>query len=236
VLVLTALARQAATTVQQLKSGELNPALLLRGLFDAMPEGLMSLLARFGWSEFDVVQRKLAEVLTQGSSLIATQTLSVGQDAFSLSLSVSLLITVYLAFFLVRDGAGIVRAVLHAVPLAEGHKQALVAQFGTVLRATVRGNLVIALVQGVLGGLALYVLGVGGALLWAVLMAVLALLPAVGASLVWGPLALWLLLTGETWSAAALSAWGVLAISAWWTTCCGLCWWAVTPACPTTWC
>ncbi|WP_247596914.1 AI-2E family transporter [Hydrogenophaga sp. PAMC20947] len=210
VLVLTALARQAATAVEQLKSGELNPALLLRGLFDALPEGLMSLLARFGWSEFDVVQRKLAEVLTQGSSLIATQTLSVGQDAFSLS--VSLLITVFLAFFLVRDGAGIVHTVQQAVPLAEGHKQALVAQFGTVLRATVRGNLVIALVQGVLGGLALYALGVGGALLWAVLMAVLSLLPAVGASLVWGPMAVWLLLTGHTWSGVALIAWGVLAI------------------------
>jgi predicted PurR-regulated permease PerM len=156
------------------------------------------------------VRSKLTEVLTQGSSLIATQTLSVGQDAFSLR--VSLLLTVYLAFFLVRDGAGIVRAVLQAVPLAEGHKQALVAKFGTVLRATVRGNLVIALIQGVLGGLALYTLGVDGALLWAVLMAVLSLLPAVGSSLVWGPLALWLFLTGETGSAVALIAWGVLAI------------------------
>ncbi len=210
VLVLVALAREAAMVVQHLKSGELNPALLLRGLFDALPESLTSLLARFGWSEFDVVQRKLAEVLTQGSRIIATQTLSVGQDAFSLS--VSLLITVYLAFFLVRDGAGIVRAVLHALPLAERHKQALVVQFGIVLRATVKGNLVIALLQGVLGGLAFFVLGVGGALLWAVLMAVLSLLPALGASLVWGPLALWLFLAGQTWSAVALIAWGVLVI------------------------
>jgi predicted PurR-regulated permease PerM len=210
VLVLATLAREAATVVEHLKSGEQNPALLLRGLSDALPESLVSLLARFGWSEFHDVQRKLTEVLTQGSSLIATQTLSVGQDAFSLR--VSLLLTVYLAFFLVRDGAGIVRAVLQAVPLAEGHKQALVAKFGTVLRATVRGNLVIALIQGVLGGLALYTLGVDGALLWAVLMAVLSLLPAVGSSLVWGPLALWLFLTVETGSAVALIAWGVLAI------------------------
>jgi predicted PurR-regulated permease PerM len=213
-LVLATLAREAATVVEHLKSGEQNPALLLRGLSDALPESLVSLLARFGWSEFHDVQHKLTEVLTQGSSLIATQTLSVEQDAFILR--VSLLLTVYLAFFLVRDGAGIVRAVLQAVlqavPLAEGHKQALVAKFGTVLRATFRGNLVIALIQGVLGGLALYTLGVDGALLWAVLMAVLSFLPAVGSSLVWGPLALWLFLTGETGSAVALIAWGVLAI------------------------
>lgn len=210
VLVLAALAREAATVVQHLQSGELNPALLLRGLFDALPEWLTSLLARVGWSEFDVVQRKLAEVLTQGSRLIAAQTLSVGQDAFSLS--VSLLLTVYLAFFLVRDGAGVVRAVLRAIPLADDHKQALLAQFGTVLRATVKGNVVIAGVQGLLGGLAFWVLGVGGALLWAVLMAVLSLLPAVGASLVWGPLAAWLFVSGQTWSALALVAWGVLVV------------------------
>ena len=210
VLVLAALAGEAATVLQQLQSGELNPALLLRSLFGDLPEGLTSLLARVGWSDFDVVQRKLAEVLTQGSRLIATQTLSVGQDAFSLS--VSLLLTVYLAFFLVRDGTGIVRAVLLAIPMAEQHKQSLLAQFGTVLRATVKGNAVIALVQGVLGGLAFWVLGVHGALLWAVLMAVLSLLPAVGASLVWGPLAAWLFVTGQTWSAVALVAWGVLVI------------------------
>ncbi len=210
VLVLAALAREAATVVQHLQSGELNPALLLRGLFDALPDWLTSLLARVGWSEFDVVQRKLAEVLAQGSRLIATQTLSVGQDAFSLS--VSLLLTVYLAFFLVRDGAAIVRAVLRAIPLADDHKQALMAQFGTVLRATVKGNVVIAVVQGVLGGLAFWVLGVGGALLWAVLMAVLSLLPAVGASLVWGPLAAWLFVTGQTGSGVALVAWGVLVV------------------------
>ncbi len=210
VLLLAALAREAAIVFQHLQSGELSPALLLRGVFDVLPEGMKSLLASFGWSEFNDVQRKLAQVLTQGSRLIATQTLSVGQDAFSLS--VSLLITVYLAFFFVRDGAAIVRAVLQAVPLAKTHKQALVAQFGTVLRATVKGNLVIALVQGVLGGLAFYVLGIDAALLWAVLMAVLSLLPAVGGSLVWGPLAVWLFLTGQTWSAVALIAWGVLVV------------------------
>ena len=210
VAVLAALANEAANVVQDLQSGELNPALLLRGLFDALPSWVDALLARVGWSDFDVVQRKLSEVLTEGSRLIATQTLSVGQDAFSLS--VSLLLTIYLAFFLVRDGARIVATVLHAIPLADSHKQALVAQFSTVLRATVKGNIVIALVQGALGGLAFWVLDVGGALLWAVLMAMLSLLPAVGASLVWGPLALWLFLSGQTGSALALVAWGAVVV------------------------
>jgi predicted PurR-regulated permease PerM len=53
--------------------------------------------------------------------------------------------------------------------------------FGTVVRATVKGNVLVAVVQGVLGGLAFWFLGITGALLWAVLMAFLSLLPAAGA-------------------------------------------------------
>ena len=59
--------------------------------------------------------------------------------------------------------------------------------FATVIRATVKGNLLVALIQGALGGLAFFVLGLPGALLWAVLMAFLSLLPAIGAGLVWLP-------------------------------------------------
>jgi predicted PurR-regulated permease PerM len=71
-------------------------------------------------------------------------------------------------------------------------------------------------------------------LLWAVLMAFLSLLPAIGAGLVWLPVALYFFVTGDTWQGLALCAWGVLVI--------GLVdnllapsWWAKTHACPTTW-
>ena len=73
-------------------------------------------------------------------------------------------------------------------------------------------DLVVALVQGALGGLAFWVLGVNAALLWAVLMALLSLLPAVGAGLVWGPVAIWLFATGEVWPAVGLTLYGVFVI------------------------
>src|SRR5690606_36858933 len=92
------------------------------------------------------------------------------------------------------------------------HRQQLFVKFVTVVRATVKGNIVVALVQGMLGGLALWVLGLPAVLLLTVLMAVLSLLPAVGASLVWGPVALYLLSIGDIWQAVALVAWGVLVI------------------------
>ncbi|NLD69892.1 MAG: AI-2E family transporter, partial [Limnobacter sp.] len=70
----------------------------------------------------------------------------------------------------------------------------------------------VALVQGGLGGIAFAVLGIGGAVLWGVLMALLSLLPAVGAGLVWTPVAIYLLATGALGKGVALIAYGVLVI------------------------
>ncbi|MDP1687663.1 MAG: AI-2E family transporter [Hydrogenophaga sp.] len=210
VLVVISLAREATQMYTRIQSGEVNPALMLRGLFNALPDGLIAFLRRFGLGSFDQVQRKFNALLTQGSELIATHTFNFGQDLFTLV--ISLFITLYLAFFLTRDGASIVRSIRMAIPLPPDHKQELLERFGTVLRATVKGNLVVALVQGMLGGLAFWVLGVNGALLWAVLMAALSLLPAVGAGLVWVPVALYLFAVDQVWQGAALVAWGVLVI------------------------
>jgi predicted PurR-regulated permease PerM len=100
----------------------------------------------------------------------------------------------------------------HAIPLTPSHKQELLHKFSHVIRSTVRGNLVVAALQGALGGIAFWFLGVRGALLWAAVMAFLSLLPAIGAALVWLPVALWFLATGATWHGVALAAWGVLVI------------------------
>jgi predicted PurR-regulated permease PerM len=210
VLVANSLAREASQLYTRIDSGELKPALMLRGLFDALPGWLTDLLARFGLGNFDLIQRKLTQAATQGSQFIATQTFNLGQDV--LSLVISLFVALYLAFFLVRDGGSLVRSIRMAIPLPPDDKQELLEQFGTVLRATVKGNLVVALVQGALGGLAFWVLGVNAALLWAVLMAVLSLLPAVGAGLVWGPVAIWLFVSGDIVQAVGLTLYGVLVI------------------------
>jgi predicted PurR-regulated permease PerM len=210
VLLSSALVREARHVFELVESGELQPAQWLRGLFDALPSWITSLLGQFGLADFDTVQNELAAALSRGTQFIATQTFTVGQNA--LSLLVSLFIALYLAFFLVRDGDTLIRAVHRAIPLAPGDRQALLKEFGTVLRATVKGNLVIAVVQGALGGLAFWVLGVRGALLWAALMGVLSLLPVVGASLVWVPLAIYLFVTGSPWEAVGLVAFGVLVI------------------------
>jgi predicted PurR-regulated permease PerM len=209
-LVAAALAQEATTVYQRIQSGAWNPAAYLQGIFDALPSWLTGPMNSLGLTDLAAMQRKLASVLTQGSQLIATQALSIGFDTFDFV--ARLFIMLYLAFFLIRDGDAVLRAVRRSIPLAAEHQRELAEKFVTVTRATVKGNLLVALIQGMLGGVAFWFLGVQSALLWAVLMAVLSLLPAVGAALVWAPVALYFFANGAIWQSVALTAYGVLVI------------------------
>ncbi|MES2583889.1 MAG: AI-2E family transporter, partial [Pseudomonadota bacterium] len=193
-LLTAALAQEVAHLYQLVQSGEVNPTRYFRDVFNALPDWVGALLDRFGLVNFTTLQRRISAALAQGSQFLATQALGIGQ--LTVEFITSLFITLYLAFFLLRDGESVARALRDAVPLAPEHKKELISQFTTVIRATVKGNLVVAMIQGALGGLAFWVLGVGGALLWAVLMAFLSLLPAIGAGLVWVPVALYFFVTG----------------------------------------
>ena len=209
-LITAAMAREAAGVYQRIQSGEMDPAGYLHGVFDALPRWITVLLDRLGMTNFDILQRRVTAALSEGSKYIATQAFSLGQNTFEFV--ASLFVTLYLAFFLIRDGEEVSRSMRHAVPLASAHKRELVDKFTTVIRATVKGNLLVAAIQGTLGGIAFWFLGVNGALLWGVLMAFLSLVPAVGAALVWVPVAAYFFITGGYWQGVALTAWGVLVI------------------------
>lgn len=210
VLITAALANEATLIYQGIQSGELNPTLYFREMYAALPEWISSLLDRFGLINFDVLQKRLALALTQASQFFATQAFNIGQNTFDFVASV--FIALYLAFFLIRDGDAVARVVQNALPLTQPHKKQLVGRFTTVIRATVKGNLLVASIQGALGGVAFWFLDVRGALLWGVLMAFLSLLPAIGAGLVWVPVAIYFLLTGAIWQSIVLTAYGVLVI------------------------
>jgi len=209
-LLTASLAREAVLLYEALQSGDLNPQFYFQGVFNALPLWLSALLDRFGLADFAALQQRLAAGLMQASQFIAMHTLSIGQNTFNLVANV--FITLYLAYFMIRDGERLVRAVRNAIPLAPQHKHELFEKFTTVIRATVKGTLIIALIQGVLGGFAFWFLDVSSALLWGVLMGFLSLLPVIGAGLVWVPVAIFLIVSGEIWQGIALIAYGVLVI------------------------
>ncbi|MDO9236363.1 MAG: AI-2E family transporter [Aquabacterium sp.] len=209
-LVTASLAREASVVYQLIESGEWNPALYLRGLFDALPAWLAALLEHAGIADFEHLQRLLTNALAQGSQFIATQAFGIGINTFGFVASLG--VTLYLAFFLIRDGDELARIAELALPLPQQFKPELVAKFMAVVRATVKGSLLIACIQGVLGGLAFWLLGIKGALLWAVVMACLSMLPMIGAGLVWLPVAAYFFITGGVWQALALVAYGIFVI------------------------
>jgi len=207
-LVTASLAREASVVYQRIDSGDWNPALYLRGLFDALPTWVTALLRRAGVADFDILQRQVTAALAQGSRFIAAQAFSIGLDTFAFVASLG--VTLYLSYFLIRDGDELAKMAETALPIPPQYKQELVNKFMTVVRATVKGSLLVAAIQGTLGGIAFGFLEVKGALLWAVLMAFLSLLPMIGASLVWVPVAVYFLLSGAAWKALVLVGYGVV--------------------------
>ncbi len=210
VFITLSLISEAAALYDRLQAQPLTPGAWFRSAFESLPKWAADVLVRFDLADFNALQRRLTALLSQGSQLIASQALRVGQNTFDLV--VRLFIMLYVAFFLIRDGDSVVRTLRDAVPLTPQHQRELIDKFTTVIRATVKGNVLVATLQGALGGLAFWFLDVSGVLLWTVLMAFMSLLPAVGAAIVWLPVALYFLGTGALWQGLALVAWGVVVI------------------------
>src|SRR5690606_8250445 len=143
----------------------------------------------------------------QASQLVAGQAVSIGQNTARFVVSTGIML--YVLFFLFRDGVATGRIIRSSLPLSDEHSGRLLEKFAAVVRATVRGNLIIAAIQGTIGGVTFWLLGIEGALLWGALMVVLSLLPAVGAALVWAPAAAWLLLSGDWFRGIVLIVIGV---------------------------
>lgn len=202
--------QEASVVVEKMRSGEFQVAGYFQRTFVALPEWARNLLNRFGLGELGLLQQKLMSVLANSGQALTTRVVGIGQ--VTLDFIIAFFVMLYLLFFLFRDGEQLTRSVGRAIPLHPQHTSRLLTQFATVVRATVKGNIVVALVQGALGAIAFAVLGLPGAVLWGTVMAILSLLPAVGAGLVWGPVAIYFFATGEVVKGVGLVAWGVVVI------------------------
>lgn len=114
-------------------------------------------------------------------------------------------ITLYTMFFFLLDGPGLLNAMLDYLPLHSDEKELLIERFLSVTRATIKGTLVIGLIQGTMSGLAFWVLGIPNAAFWGVLMIVLSILPLIGGALIWVPACIILFATGAVTKAIVLA-------------------------------
>lgn len=173
-------------------------------LLDRLPASVHRIMDLAGVQDVNAIQQKLGDGAAQIGRFVAVYLVSIGQNTAQLLVSFGVML--YMLFFLLRDGVALGAMVRRALPLDERHKGQLIRQFTTVVRATVKGNIAVAVAQGMLGGFIFAVLGIEGYVLAAVVMAFLSLLPAVGAAVVWVPVGVWLLLSGAIWKGVVLFA------------------------------
>jgi predicted PurR-regulated permease PerM len=145
----------------------------------------------------DLVQNGAGAIVSQAGAVL--QNLAV----FLFYLVVALFAT----FFLFRDGAAIMRGVRNAMPFDEPIREQVISQTRDLVYASITAGLLVAAVQGLLGGIAFALVGLPAPVFWGVIMGVLCLLP-LGAWIIWTPAALWLALTGHVGSALVLAGIG----------------------------
>ncbi len=209
-MLIALLLQEGFSVYDRIQSGEIDFGRYFQQVFDSLPAWVVNLLDRVGLTSLRVVQERLSAGLTRSAQFIAGQALNIGQNTLNFILSLFLML--YLLFFLLRDGDHLLTRIRAAIPLPLEQQRTLFRRFTGVIRATVKGNLVVGAVQGLFGGLIFSVLGIHAPALWGALMAVLSLVPAIGAAVVWLPVAVYFLATGATWQGMVLALYGVLVI------------------------
>ena len=157
------------------------------------------------------MQAKIGQGVANSFRTLASQAFNVGQSTFAFFLSLGVML--YLTFFLLRDGNALIAKIERCLPLPVEQRLVLVDRFVAVVRATIKGSVIVAILQGLIGGLVFWALGIEGALLWGVAMGIFSLFPAIGTGLIWVPVTAYLFAAGNIWQAVALFLCGFFIIS-----------------------
>lgn len=157
-----------------------------------------------------IEQQNLPQTVKYTITWLSTEGMSVVRG--SVIEVMSLLLTFYLLFYFLRDRSAGISALRSVVPLTRSEMDRLLARIADTIHATVYGTLTVAAVQGFLGGLMFWWLGLQAPLLWGVVMGLLAIIPILGAFIVWIPAALLLAIDGHWGQAIVLSLWGLIVV------------------------
>jgi len=208
-LVAGAVAEQGLQLYENLQDGEVNPGAILERVERSLPDEVVAMLERAGIVP-ETLQDRISQAALDASGFIAGLAVSVGQNVGRFA--AMFFVMLYLLYFVLRDGSSMLDKVMWALPLGDQRERDLFAKFAEVGRATIKGTLVVGAVQGALGGIIFAILGIQGAVFWGVVMIFLSILPAVGATLVWLPAAIFLLIGGAIVKSVVLILYGFLVI------------------------
>lgn len=206
--VLLALVDQGQQVVQKIQTKEWNVTYIADFIDEETPR-IESWLSSVGITP-DRIRSDISTFATKAANVIADQALSYTQDA--IAMTASFILMLYILFFLLRDGKYITRSIIDAFPMGNRHERTLVNRFNSIVTATLRGTVVVAIIQGGLGGIIFALLGVEGAIFWGVIMVLLSFLPIGGSAIIWLPMAIIFLIQGAIWKGIILILIGSLVI------------------------
>ncbi|MEO0731918.1 MAG: AI-2E family transporter [Bacteroidota bacterium] len=187
-----ALVDQGVGFYESVRTGELDPTVVVNLVEEQVPM-VTETLEKYGVSTKDLGER-LSSFAVEVSQFIANRAFAVGGNLVNVFVQFTLML--YLLFFFFKDGRRIMRAIIDTIPMGNVRERALFMRFAQVSKATLKGTLVVAIVQGSIGGVLFALVGIPGALLWGVAMTLLALLPVGGSAIVWLPAAVILFAQG----------------------------------------
>jgi predicted PurR-regulated permease PerM len=207
-LIAAAVTQQALGLYQRIVTGQVDINAPIAFVERNLPR-LTALLNEYGINVAQV-RESVQGAAVGATQWIAGQALVIGQNILTVTILFALML--YLLFFFFRDGDAILRGAFRALPMGDEREERLFRKFAEVSRATVKGTLVVAAIQGAIGGILFWLVGIQAAIFWAVIMGILSLLPALGPALVWGPAAIILFATGHVWQGVVVVVGGTLVI------------------------
>lgn len=206
--IVTIVAQQALGLYQQIRNGQIDISAPISLIENHLPT-VSAFLNKYG-VDFAQIRTGIEASAIVVTQWIAGQALTIGQNLASVT--VMFVLMLYFLFFLFRDGNILIEQIVRALPIGDRRERKLFRKFAEVARATVKGTLVVAAIQGAIGGVLFWIVGIQAPAFWAVVMGILSLLPAVGTGLIWGPAAIFLFAKGEVWQPVVLVIGGGLVI------------------------
>jgi len=161
-------------------------------------------LARYVPEQGEIAAEIAAIAKATGTFLVASATEFTARTA---SFLLNLFIMLYAMFYFLRDGRQMLEKIFYYTPLNHEDEVRVVERLISVTRATIKGTLLIGIIQGTLAGIGFWVAGIDGAAFWGTVMAVLSVVPGIGAALVWVPAVIYLFIVGHSLAATLLLAW-----------------------------
>lgn len=157
------------------------------------------------------VTEKLTEIAKIITNFIFTAAKNLTQN--SLTFLIMFVIMVYTLFFFLKDGDKLLRRLMHISPLGDKHEIIMYKKFTSTARAALKGTLIVGAIQGFLGAVLFYAMGIEGALIWGIIMTLFSVVPGFGSYVVWLPVAITMFILGNIWQGIVIVIFGALVIS-----------------------